>query len=97
MMKVTKPSHKVYLAGLFYEGGQERKFQLAQVASASSALRKLFAGSTSLEDGAGLRFDDSEVTFAIDEAKLLKDLLDGVRSASVSEYAVYSELKQIFQ
>ena len=97
-MTLTNPSHKVYLAKLFYPGGQERTFPLTQLLTAAATLKKLMEGSSPIMEGdaqAGVRFSDEPVEFGVEESKLLKDLFDGVKVASISEAELIKELRAL--
>lgn len=99
-MTISTATHKVALANLFYEGGRERSFPLHQLKVASETLAKLMAGSSDiLEEGrsVGIRFTDEPIELLVDEAKLLKDLLDGIKTATISEFRQISALKELLK
>jgi hypothetical protein len=99
-MTITQASHKVRLVDLFYPGGKERSFPLALLGTASATLKKLAdtAKEEQTDTGATLvKFDDTPVEFGVDEAKLLKDLLDDIKVATISEFKAISELKDLLK
>ena len=93
-MKISQPTHKVFLYKLFLdEKGNEKPISLALVNDASSVMKKLKAGSE--QAGGTLMFSEDEQEFSIDEAKLLKDLFLGLKTALPSNAPLIAELKTI--
>lgn len=101
-MKLQKSTHKVFLYNLFFQdtmGGRSQKsFGLQVLSEASSSFKKLLQGSEVRQEGTltYTTFSEEEVEFTIDEAKFLKDLLASKTEATVQEYEVLQELKELF-
>lgn len=101
---ISDPSLKNYLIGLFYPIGPaghrvERKFKLPALMDASSAIKKLMATASQhrCEDGGlELRADDTEVAFTLDEANVIRELIDAIDEAPFSDAPIIAELREIF-
>jgi len=94
-MLISDANHKVFLYKLFLdEKGVEKPVPLAQLNDASSVMKKLKAGGAQVPD-VGFQFSSGEQEFTIDEAKLLKDMLAGLKTAKPSELDLIEALKAI--
>jgi hypothetical protein len=103
-MKLSKPAHKAFLVELFSvdtpSGKRERRFPLAELMTASGCMKKLTEDTDPvIENGVtvAVRFRNSEVSFTIDEAKLLKTLFLGVTDAVPSQAETIAELTAILE
>ena len=95
-MVVSVPLQKLYLYKLFLdEAGREKQFPISQLVDISSIMKKLKDKGKQVEGG--FQFSDSKQEFSLDESKILKDLLTGLKTALPSEYEMIEQLKGIFK
>lgn len=107
-MKIKKSTHKKFLFTLFFERtngaldlARQKNFALDKLMDASSAFKKLKEASKETKDKDGnvngFSWDEKDLEFSGEESKVLKDLLDGLQEASLSEAEVVEELKDLLK
>lgn len=110
-MKITNAVHKVFLYNQFFtmtlNGLRPKSFSVESIAEAASVFKKLKKDST--EENVALdpskpeetitkmSWGDDEIEFSVDEAKFIKDTLNGIKNLTVGEYDTIEELKEIFK
>jgi len=98
-MNIKKATHKAYLYGLFFDrtpnGLRPKTLSIDKLNDSSSAAKKLKGKESENEDGL-LLFNDGDIKFTADEWVLLKDLLNSVKEATITDAETIEQLKEIF-